>query len=105
MSEATAREAPTASPSTPPAEPSRPRENATGKRKLSYKEQREFEALPAQIAALEEEQAQLERALADGQLYANDPARAAEMASRLMVVEESWMAAMERLQALEQPAA
>ena len=84
---------------------SAPQTNATPtastRRKLSYKEQRELEALPGQIEALETEQAQLEKALADGSLYASDPPRAAQMASRLMEVEEAWMAAMERLEALQ----
>jgi ATP-binding cassette subfamily F protein uup len=90
-------------PATPAA--SAPQTNATPtastRRKLSYKEQRELEALPGQIEAFETEQAQLEKALADGSLYASDPPRAAQMASRLMEVEEAWMAAMERLEALQ----
>ncbi len=73
----------------------------SSKRKLSYKEQRELEALPAQIEALEHEQTELEAALADGALYASDPPRAAQMASRLMDVENAWMAAMERQEALK----
>ena len=73
----------------------------TAKRKLSYKEQRELDALPGQIEALETEQASLEKALANGSLYASDPPRAAQMASRLMEVEEQWMAAMERLETLQ----
>ena len=73
----------------------------TAKRKLSYKEQRELEGLPGQIEALENEQAALEKALADGSLYASDPPLAAQKASRLMEVEEQWMAAMERMQALQ----
>ena len=97
----TSREATASASAAPAAEPVRPSEAAPGKRKLSYKEQREFETLPAQIAALETEQTQLEKALADGSLYTSDPARAAQMASRLMAVEEEWAAAMERLQALE----
>ena len=75
---------------------------ANPRRKLSYKEQRELEALPGQIEALETEQAELEKVLADGSLYGSDPPRAAQLASRLMVVEEQWMAAMERLQALQE---
>ncbi len=71
------------------------------RRKLSYKEQRELEALPAQIEAFEAEQLTLEAALADGSLYASDPARAAQMAARLVEVEELWLAAMERLQDLQ----
>jgi ATP-binding cassette subfamily F protein uup len=71
------------------------------KRKLSYKEQRELDALPGQIEDLETEQAALEKALADGSLYASDPPLAAQKASRLMAVEEQWMAAMERLETLQ----
>jgi ATP-binding cassette subfamily F protein uup len=71
------------------------------RRKLSYKEQRELDALPADIAALEAEQAALEAELADGQLYANDPALAAQKAQRLAEVEERWTSAMERLETLQ----
>ena len=71
------------------------------RRKLSYKEQRELEGLPAQIDALEREQADIERSLADGTLYASDPPRAAQLATRLVDVEEQWLSAMERLQALQ----
>ena len=86
----------TPSPSTAPsANPSSTR------RKLSYKEQRELEALPAQIEALEREQAEIERSLANGALYASDPPRAAQLATRLVEVEEQWLSAMERLQALQ----
>ncbi len=77
---------------------------ATARRKLSYKEQRELEGLPAQIETLEQEQASLEAQLADGSLYASDPPRAAQLAARLVAVEEQWMAAMERLQVLQQAA-
>ena len=73
----------------------------SARRKLSYKEQRELEALPAQIEALEREQAEIERSLADGKLYASDPPRAAQLATRLVEVEEQWLSAMERLQALQ----
>jgi len=88
----------------PPAtEPAKHRASSTSRRKLSYKEQRELEALPGQIEALETEQAELEKVLADGSLYASDPPLAAQKAARLMAVEEQWMAAMERLEALQAP--
>ncbi|NBT92291.1 MAG: ATP-binding cassette domain-containing protein, partial [Betaproteobacteria bacterium] len=45
-------------------------------RKLSYKEQRELEALPQRIADLEAEQASISSHLADGTLYASDNAKA-----------------------------
>ncbi len=68
--------------------------------KLSYKEQREFAALPERIAALEAEQARLSAELGDGGLYGTNPARAAEVAERLVTVEEEWMAALERQETL-----
>ncbi len=74
---------------------------SVSRRKLSYKEQRELEALPAQIEQLEKEQAELDRILQDGQIYSADPARAAELASRHAQVEEEWMTAMERYEALQ----
>ncbi|WP_374641948.1 ribosomal protection-like ABC-F family protein [Hydrogenophaga sp.] len=74
---------------------------SASRRKLSYKEQRELEALPAQIEQLEKEQAELDRILQDGQIYSADPARAAELASRHAQVEEEWMTAMERYEALQ----
>ncbi len=90
-----------AAPAPAAAEAPKPRESSNPKRKLSYKEQRELEGLPGQIEALETEQAELEKALADGSLYVSDPALAAQKAARLMAVEEQWMAAMERLEALQ----
>jgi ATP-binding cassette subfamily F protein uup len=74
--------------------------SAPSKRKLSYKEQREMDGLPQQIAALESEQAELEAALASGTLYTQDPGLAAQKSQRLAQVEELWLQAMERLQAL-----
>lgn len=92
---------------TPPREPAAPSPAASPaapRRKLSYKEQRELDALPARLAALEQEQAELDRLLANGQIYASDPARAAQLASRHAEVEEEWLAAMERHEALSQRA-
>ncbi|MBL0917341.1 MAG: ATP-binding cassette domain-containing protein [Hydrogenophaga sp.] len=70
------------------------------RRKLSYKEQREFDTLPERIEALEAEQAALSAELGDGSLYGTNPARAAEVAERLVAVEEAWIAALERQEAL-----
>ena len=69
---------------------------APPKRKLSYKEQRELEALPGQIEALEQEQQEIDQALADGSLYANDAPRAAALATRHGEIEEALMMALER---------
>jgi ATP-binding cassette subfamily F protein uup len=75
---------------------------ASAKRKLSYKEQRELEALPERIAELEAEQKtiaeQLERG--GGALYGEDPARAAELSTRHAQIEEALMTALERWDAL-----
>jgi ATP-binding cassette subfamily F protein uup len=53
------------------------------KRKLSYKEQRELETLPARMESLENEIAEIESALGDPTIYSKDPARAAALAERL----------------------
>ena len=70
------------------------------KKKLSYKEQRELDALPARIAQLEAEQAELDQQLNNGQLFSADPARAAQLAARHAQVEAQWLEAMERLETL-----
>ena len=71
-----------------------------GKRKLSYKEQRELEALPALIETFEREQREINEALADGRMYGEDPERAAQFAARAAAIEEELMAALERWEAL-----
>jgi len=75
---------------------------ATPRKKLGYKEQRELDALPDRIAALETEQQTLAEALArdGGALYANDPALAAEWAQRHASIDEELMAALERWEEL-----
>ena len=83
--------APASAPASPP---------AAGKRKLSYKEQREFDDLPAKIKALEDEQAAIDSALAGGQLFATDASRATQLSARHAEIEEEWMQALERWQAL-----
>ena len=69
--------------------------------KLSYKEQRELDGLPERIAALEAEQKTLADQLADGTLYATDPARAAELATRHDEIEMELLEALERWEVLE----
>jgi len=75
-------------------------ESEAPRRKLSYKEQRELDALPERIAALEAEQAALSAELGDGSLYGTNPARAADVSQRLVAVEEEWLAALERQEVL-----
>lgn len=74
--------------------------SAPTKRKLSYKEQRELEQLPAHIEALEAEQASLRTELADPQIYAQDNARALALHARDGEIEEALMQALERWELL-----
>jgi len=73
-------------------------------RKLSFKEQRELDGLPAAIAALEAEQKEITAALADGSLYAIDNTRAMRMAQRNAQIDDELMAALERWEVLGKPA-
>jgi ATP-binding cassette subfamily F protein uup len=73
---------------------------SAGSPKLSYKERRELETLPAQITALEQEQGQLRQELADGSLYANDPQRATTLYQRDAAIEEELMLALSRWEEL-----
>ena len=70
------------------------------KKKLSYKDQRELEQLPAQIDALETEQKAIRDELADGSLYARDGARAAALHARDGEIEDLLMQALERWELL-----
>ena len=73
---------------------------SNNKKKLSYKEQREFDGLPARIAALEAEQASVDNELGGGQLFNTDPARAAQLGARHADIEAEWLRAMERWEVL-----
>jgi ABC transport system ATP-binding/permease protein len=72
----------------------------TKAKKLSFKEQRELDALPATIAALEAEQKEITEALADGSLYGSDNARAVQLSERNTQIDDELMAALERWEAL-----
>ena len=82
-------------PDSPPAPaPNRPR-------KLSYKDQRELDALPARIDALEAEQRALAGQLAGSEIYqSGDATRLAEAQDRYAQIEDELMAALERWEAL-----
>jgi ATP-binding cassette subfamily F protein uup len=83
---------------TPPAPP--PAVPAPSRSKLSYKAQRELDALPARIASLEAEQKAITEALADPALYAKQPQRATELHVRYAQIDEELLAALERWEAL-----
>jgi ATP-binding cassette subfamily F protein uup len=91
---------PTSPTSPPPALPPPASPRPSKSRKLSFKEQRELDALPTSIAALEAEQQDITQALADGSLYASDPARAAALASRSADIDDALMQALERWELL-----
>jgi ATP-binding cassette subfamily F protein uup len=71
-------------------------------RKLSYKEQRELDALPERIAALEAEQKTLEAELADPALYQRDAQGAAAKHARFAAIDDELMALLERWEELGQ---
>jgi ATP-binding cassette subfamily F protein uup len=73
---------------------------AAGK-KLSYKDQRELEQLPAHIEKLEQEQAQLQASLADPELYRRDAAALKTFGARAKEVETDLAQAYARWQQLE----
>jgi ABC transport system ATP-binding/permease protein len=74
--------------------------SAPAKRKLSYKEQRELDALPSLIESLEQEQRSISDTLQDGSLYSLDPERAVALAERSAAIEDELMAALERWESL-----
>ena len=68
--------------------------------KLSYKDQKELDALPDLIEGLEKEQQQIREALADSSLFAKDPAKANAMFARDAQIDEALLAALERWEVL-----
>ncbi len=69
--------------------------------KLSWKEQRELEALPGRIAALEAEQQELVRRLEDPALYQGGSDEAQRSAARLSAIENELLDLLERWEVLE----
>jgi len=79
---------------------SAPLQPAPKARKLSFKEQRELEFMPERIASLEAEQAAIQKALADGSLFASDNARAVGLSSRNAQIDDELLSALDRWEAL-----
>jgi ATP-binding cassette subfamily F protein uup len=73
---------------------------AGAKAKLSYKEQRELDGLPARIEALEAEQVKLAAQLADPSIYAGASPRAPALQARHAALEDELLQAMERWELL-----
>jgi ATP-binding cassette subfamily F protein uup len=97
LSPAPAAAAPPAAPrEAAPAAPTRP----PAARKLSFKEQRELDELPARIEALEAEQKSLGDELAGTALYTTTPQRVPQVQARYAQIEEELMALLERWETL-----
>ena len=69
--------------------------------KLSYKDQRALEQLPAEMEALEKEQADINAQLADGSLFISDADKAMKLSSRLTEIDELLLEKLERWEELE----
>ncbi|MDE3010049.1 MAG: ATP-binding cassette domain-containing protein [Pseudomonadota bacterium] len=102
----------TVSPAPPPATPvpekalapapaERKGSDATARLKLSYKEQRELEALPGRIEALEREQGEVAAALARPETWQGDPGEVQRLSARAAAIDGELLAAMERWDELD----
>ncbi|MFN8936687.1 MAG: ABC transporter ATP-binding protein, partial [Pseudomonadota bacterium] len=86
----------------PPAAPAGPDavRSPPARAKLGYIDQRELEALPARIDALEAEQRAIGERLADPAFFVADPVQAAAQAARHAQIEDELMACLERWEQL-----
>ena len=75
--------------------------NAQRAARLSFKEQRELEALPEKIAALEAEQKSIGAQLEDGSVFTKDPQEGARLSERYAAIDEELLVALERWDELE----
>ncbi|WP_415873431.1 hypothetical protein [Burkholderia gladioli] len=69
--------------------------------KLSFKEQRELDALPEQIAALEAEQKAINAQLEDGSIFARDAKEGTRLTERYAALDDELLVALERWEELE----
>ena len=83
-------------------QPASSERQALQKRKLSYKEQRELDGLPARIETLEAEQADIRARLADGSLYQSDLQQAVALQARDTAIDQALTEALERWEELGQ---
>ncbi|MDY6481189.1 ATP-binding cassette domain-containing protein [Acinetobacter faecalis] len=71
------------------------------KAKLSYKDQRALEQLPAEMEALEKEQAEINEQLADGSMFVSDADKAMKLSNRLTEIDELLLEKLEQWETLE----
>ncbi|MDA8306947.1 MAG: ATP-binding cassette domain-containing protein, partial [Deltaproteobacteria bacterium] len=88
----------------PPVKPENQRQKRPPKPGLSYKEQRELEALPEAIETLEAEKEELYRSMSDPEFYRKNGAEAATALARLKSVEERLEESYQRWEFLEMKA-
>ena len=74
---------------------------ASGKKKLTFREQRELDALPAQIEKLEARQRQLHEAMSAADFYKKPPAEISRLSAELKQVEQDLADALVRWEELE----
>ena len=79
----------------------RPKRSAT---KLSFKEQRELDALPDAIDKLEQQLADLQQQISDGSLFKEDYSKALQMQEEISQIEETLEQKIERWTELESKA-
>jgi ATP-binding cassette subfamily F protein uup len=70
-------------------------------KKLSFKEQRELDELPKQIAALEDEQAVIAGQLAHPDFYKKSPAEGKRLNARVAEIETQLLSALEKWEVIE----
>ncbi len=69
--------------------------------KLSFKEQRELDGLPAKIEMLEQEQLSIQQQLVDPAIYADGPEKALKLNQRLAQLEQELTVCLERWETLD----
>ena len=79
----------------------------TARKKLSYKDQRDYDLLPGRIEEIEGEMAKIETELSDGALFTRDNARFTALTAKLdklrdekVAAEDRWLALAEEVEAL-----
>jgi ATP-binding cassette subfamily F protein uup len=77
-------------------------QKTTKPRKLSYKAQRELEALPGKIEKLEEQQGALEKTVSDPGFYQGDHSEVERVLAELAAVQAELETAFERWSMLEE---
>lgn len=73
----------------------------TARKKLSFKEQRELEALPTEIEQLEQEQADIQAQFAQGDIYKQAPDKVKQLQERLDEIETLVLEKLARWETLE----